>query len=255
MSSFQNKFERRAPNAQNAVDIFSGAWACALSGVIPGIVAGPLDVFTSDNRPRLAAQLLGPDGTTFSNMSVLELGPLEAAHSYQIEQLGAREILAIEANIEAFLKCLIVKELINLQRTRFVLGDFVEYLKSSDKRFDLVFCSGVLYHLPHPLELIELISKTTDRVFVWTHYFEKARCPGRKSRLVTHAGFEATYHELRYPNMDDSQFWGGNKPVAAWLDRQAIIEAFAHFGFSDVRVMADAPDHDNGPSLTLAIKR
>ncbi len=37
-------------------------------------------------------------------MNILELGPLEGAHTYQLR------ILAIEANAEAFLKCLVVKE-------------------------------------------------------------------------------------------------------------------------------------------------
>ena len=62
---------------------------------------------------------------------ILELGPLEGAHTYQLEKLGAAEIVAIEANKEAFLKCLIIKELAQLERARFLLGDFVTYLEFS----------------------------------------------------------------------------------------------------------------------------
>jgi hypothetical protein len=56
------------------------------------------------------------------DMSLLELGPLEGAHTYQLEKLGAKSILAIEANVEAFLKCLITKEITGLQVAKFMLG-------------------------------------------------------------------------------------------------------------------------------------
>ena len=51
---------------------------------------------------------------------VLELGPLEAAHTAALLQAGARSVLAIEANKQAFLKCLIVKELCGLRDASFM---------------------------------------------------------------------------------------------------------------------------------------
>jgi SAM-dependent methyltransferase len=78
---------------------------------------------------------------------VLELGPLEGGHSFMFERLGAREVIAIEANPRAYLKCLIIKELLDLRRVRFLCGDFLEYLRADGTDFDLVFASGVLYHM------------------------------------------------------------------------------------------------------------
>ena len=73
-------------------------------------------------------------------------------------------------NPRAYLKCLIVKEILGLQRSRFLLGDFVSYLKESKESFDI---SGVLYHTRNPAELIHLCSKKTDKVIIWTHYYDK----------------------------------------------------------------------------------
>jgi Protein of unknown function (DUF1698) len=84
-------------------------------------------------------------------MTVLELGPLEGAHTYRLQQLGAGRILAIESNVEAYLKCLIVKEALGMKRAEFMLGDFTLYLQECTERFDLVFCCGVLYHMQDPL--------------------------------------------------------------------------------------------------------
>ena len=54
-----NKFELRAPSAQNLIDIFGGKWASDFSKVYPGLKAGSIDLFVSDSRPLLAAQYLG----------------------------------------------------------------------------------------------------------------------------------------------------------------------------------------------------
>ena len=45
--------------------------------------------------------------------TVLELGPLEGAHTYQLHQRGAN-IVAVEASKQAYLKCLITKEIVGL---------------------------------------------------------------------------------------------------------------------------------------------
>ena len=48
----------------------------------------------------------------FLSKRVLELGPLEGAHTYMLQQLGAKEIISIESNKRAFLKCLIIKNIL-----------------------------------------------------------------------------------------------------------------------------------------------
>lgn len=88
------------------------------------------------------------------DLTVLELGPLEAGHTYMLEKMGARSIVAVEANSRAYLKCLIVKELFELKRAKFLLGDFVAYLKNNTRHFDLCLASGVLYHMQNPAELL-----------------------------------------------------------------------------------------------------
>src|SRR6187200_3094366 len=117
------KFEHRGPSHQNAVDIFQGKWASDFSEVCPGLRAGQRQLFTLDSRPRNAARLLGVNGR-LDGMRVLELGPLEGAHTYQLEKLGAARVLAVEANAEAFLKCLITKEIADLRVAKFMHGDF-----------------------------------------------------------------------------------------------------------------------------------
>src|SRR2546421_7977955 len=103
-----DKFEQRPPDHRNAIELFAGRWATDLS-MNPAWRGGTFD-FLNDPRPAQAARYLGSGSERLDGMSVLELGPLEAAHTCQLERLGAERILAIEANSEAYLKCLIMKQ-------------------------------------------------------------------------------------------------------------------------------------------------
>jgi hypothetical protein len=250
-----NKFEHRFPSPQCAIDIFKDHWASNVGRVVPGVQSGDSDIF-ADPRVKFAVDHLGLGDGTMTGMSVLELGPLEGGHTYQLEKSGAK-VLAIEANVEAYLKCLIVKELTGMTNSRFELGDFNIYLEQSAKQFDLIFASGVLYHMPDPLKTLSDVSKLSDRCFIWTHYYDPAYYPGpeRTKQPAHHAGVDATYWELVYPDMGVDKFWGGNKPVACWMTKQDIILALRAYGYDHVEVVHDHTDHPHGACMSLVAKR
>lgn len=248
----RRKFETRAPNDKNAIELFAGHWATDLSKFNPNWIGGSVD-FSNDPRPALAAHHLGTGGR-LDGMSVLELGPLEAMHTAALEALGAARILAIESNSEAYLKCLIIKEVLCLKAVRFMLGDFNLYLAEATEKFDLIFCSGVLYHLDHPLGLIRDLSRTTSKVFCWTHYYDPTIVSGRPRRAesVTFEGFSTTYFRDEYPDRNLPEFWGGNRSSACWMKRDDILRAFGHFGFDRIDLIKDQPREQNGPVLYFA---
>lgn len=249
------KFETRAPDDANALDLFAGHWAADLSKLNPSWPAG-LNNFASDTRPALAATALGRN-SRLDGMRVLELGPLEAMHTAALERLGAASILAIEANIEAYLKCLVVKEALGLQRARFLLGDFVAYLASTADRFDLVFCCGVLYHLEDPAAAIRNIARVSDRCYVWTHYYSADNAPGRTPQPVKREldGFSAIYWRDRYRDRHASTFWGGNRPHNSWMAREDLLAAFRHFGLKQIDVLDEDVRAASGPTISFAASR
>src|SRR5680860_117778 len=159
------RYSTAAPSAQNQLDLFKGAWTSAVP--VPGEVtaSGPRADLFDDGRIAWAIERLGP----LAGKRVLELGPLEAGHTMMLERAGA-QVLAIEAHSGAFLRCLVVKNLLDL-RARFLFGDFLPYLRKAEEHFDAVVASGVLYHMTRPVELLHLLASHTDRLFVWTHYW------------------------------------------------------------------------------------
>ena len=253
-SSFA-KFEHRAPSPQNAVDIFKGKWASDLRDVCPGVSAGQGLFFTTDSRPRILADFFGANGR-LDNMTVLELGPLEGHHTFQLEKMGAKHILAIESNVEAFLKCLIVKEILSLRIAKFMLGDCAQYLEHTTDVYDIVMCSGILYHMSDPIAVIRQIARITEKCFVWTHYYDENNCPGPTREIRIDARYPGVkFYVLTYENMEYGRFWGGNKPTSAWLSREDMLAAFRQAGFHSLQVVEDDPDHPNGACFSFVANR
>ena len=102
-------------------------------------------------------------GSGFAEAEVLELGPLEGGHTYMFSQLGAREIVALEANGRAFLKCLVTKEVLGIERARFLLGNALPFLRENQRMFDVGVACAFLNHMLQPVEVIELLAREPSR--------------------------------------------------------------------------------------------
>ena len=248
-----------APCPQNAVDIFRGEWASKFPGPLADVAAGSAPLF-EDPRILWAVEQMGG----VRDRTILELGPLEAGHTFMLERAGAASVLAVEANTRAYLKCLVAKELTGITRSQFVCGDFVEYLRGCGARFDACVASGVLYHMRDPLELLGLLSRVSDRIFIWTHYFDAAVIKANSTiskKFPSHAhgeygGFRCEYHRYEYQQALDYQgFCGGPAPYSHWIKREDILACLRHFGFGNVQTSFEQPDHQNGPAFALLATR
>lgn len=247
------------PNPQQTLDLFAGEWASKLPGELGALRAGGVPAFEDPRIEWGLAQLGGVAG-----QRVLELGPLEGGHAYMMERAGAREVVSIEANPRCYLRCLVVKELLGLERVRFLYGDFLPYLRADQSRFDLCVTSGVLYHLRNPLDVLELVAQRTDRVIVWTHYYDAeliARDPVLASRFpaaitsYTH-GIRYTQHRFEYGDvLSAATYCGGGAGFSYWLEREDLLAALPRFGLTDVTVAFEDKDHPNGPCLALTARR
>jgi Holliday junction resolvase len=247
------------PSIQNALDIFKGEWSSKFPGYFKSVEAGKVPVF---HDPRILWPVEKFGGIQGQN--VLELGPLEAGHTCMLEQLGAGSIISIEANTRAYLKCLIVKEVMGLTRAHFLCGDFVKYLQTKPGRFDACFASGVLYHMTEPALLLNLISQVTDKVFIWTHYYQAdliANNPlaaHRFNRTIETevAGFKHTLYCHEYLNtLELTGFCGGSNPYSCWMTREDILGCLQHLGFTDIDINFDEPDHPHGPCFGVTALR
>ena len=242
------------PAAQTAVDLFKGTWTTSFPDDV-AVSGGDIALF-HDHR---LLWLFGvyPD---ISDWHVLELGPLEGGHTFMLHQAGAKKITAIEAHQLAFLKCLVVKETYNLDRAHFLLGNFEKYLEGPGEKVDLILASGVLYHLTDPLATLITMIERSDRIFLWSHFFDAQAMPPGDPRHVGFTGevrereigaHRLTYHMRSYRGGDiDPKFCGGLAPGSVWLDFTEVKKLFETRGYV-VTPVYEHLDHPNGPASAL----
>lgn len=247
------------PAERNSLTLFAGSW----SSKIPGHGGpGHAELFTDPRIEWLARQVGSLDG-----LEVLELGPLEAGHTTMLERRGAK-VTAIEGNHDSFLRCLIVKNLLGLH-ARFMLGDFAKSF-GEDRRWDMVISSGVLYHMSDPVSLLRRIAAVTDRIFLWTHYFEPDVSkwhPETAARIGikwvvdetivdASAGCDVRMVPMLYQEaLGWSGFCGGPESYARWIHKDDILTLLATLGFTDLSVSFDDTGHINGPSFAVFASR
>jgi len=254
-------FVTQNPSHQNAFDLFKGSWSTKFSfedAVTNGDFAG-----LQDDR---ISWLI--NNYNVSGKSVLELGPLEAAHTYMLEKHGAK-ILSLESNKGAFIRSLVVKNYFNLKAT-FLLGDFNEY-DFGNTSFDLVVASGVLYHMKDPLQLLRKIGDSANSIFLWTHYFEPdftkwdpkllsnleaGKWDYKNPNIVEVNGYSVTLVKQIYgESLNWSGFCGGIDVYSNWIFRDDIIWFIKQLGFNNVKVSFDTQTHPNGPAFCLLAER
>jgi hypothetical protein len=239
----ENPFVAGLPSPQNALDVFAGEWASRFPAQGPALQAGTVPLFED---PRLAwadGALRELSGHGFADQTVLELGPLEAGHTYALTQLGAKDVTAVEANARAYLKCLIAKEVLGIPHSHFLLGDALAYMRVTEQTYDVGLACAFLNHMLEPVEVIALLARTCRRVFVWNVVYDEslfAKQPEMAPRFgpVRENVFGGFRHQL-FPHyygdgLDYRKFLGGAQPSCCWMKGAEVVAALRHFGFTSV---------------------
>ncbi len=258
LSTLFEQYVDEVPSPQNAVDAIPG-WTCAFPPEVSA-QAGTLPLYADIRIDWMLAEF-GP----LEGCSVLELGPLEGSHTYMLEKAGAARIDAIEANKLAYLRCLVFKELIQLQRSRFHLGNFVGWLDQPALRYDLIVASGVLYHLQDPLGFLERAATASDALFLWTHYVSETAMPQSD---VRRGAFRNTIERRRFRGVDvklyprsyhraeeSASFCGGLYDDHRWVERDDLLAVLKAVGFDTVQVAHEQLDHPNGPAFSVFARK
>ncbi|PTY05602.1 class I SAM-dependent methyltransferase [Opitutaceae bacterium EW11] len=257
----ESPYARKAPSVQQTLDLFKGKWASAMPPALGPCEAGSARLF-EDPRVPWAIEKLAELGATVAGSTVLELGPLEGAHTHAISQAGAAAVTAVEAHPEAYLKCLVAKELIGMQRVNFLFGDAVEFMRTIGHTYDVGFACGFLYHMTNPVEVLELLCKRTHAIFLWTVYWDDEfnRAHPENSggagpvHATIHQGFQHRLHRHDYgENIAYGKFWGGKASHAFWMEKDEILGALRHFGFSRQIVVQE--ENPNGSALRMVAAR
>ena len=254
------RYSSELPSKQAAIDVFSGRWTSGFpteSGLSSGGVVPLFD------DPRIA-HLIDRLGASIVGIDAVELGPLEGGHSYSLIRAGVGKLLAIEGNSFCYLKTLVTKEVLELTNLQVEYGEIEKWLDAENTKFGLIVASGILYHFVDPLRALVNMTRRSDTVFLWTHYFDDEAMPAGDYRRVPfsgrvttaeHMGYVAEYYWRSYLGAQTTDlFNGGVHDTSVWMSRKGIFDTFSRAGF-DVEESFVAGDHVNGPSACFLARR
>lgn len=256
---FPDRYVLDLPREANAIDLQRGGWKFEYENMDE---AGIRESIASDGRP-LFCSMFFPNFAD-PDYSIWELGPSDGYNTAGLEFHGAKNVSAIEGNVGAFLRCLILKNYFNL-KSKFLLGDFLKYLDAVDQGPDLIYGSGVLYHLTDPVSFLRRCSELSPDLFLWTfvydhdlmidHGYEKNMFAFDQVRTIDVAGREVRYHKRFYdPSLiGEEKFAGGFQSYANWMTRDDLFYTLEKFGY---RVLQTIDDGYSGiPAINIFATR
>ncbi|WP_339756199.1 class I SAM-dependent methyltransferase [uncultured Hoeflea sp.] len=252
------QYEMRLPSHQNAIDLLPG-WSSAFAPEL-GLKAGPIPLF-GDQRILAALDSYG----SIEGKTILEVGPLEGMHTSILNAGDPARIDAIEANKHCYLRCLVTKEILKLNRANFYLGDIGKWLDETGTVYDLTIASGVLYHMHDPADFLKKIAARSNALFIWTHFYDEAAMPPSDLRNLPFSGkvevrdldgLKLHYHERSYQHANtNASFCGGMRDRHYWMRKDEILSLLTHFGYVDIVELNVNLDHAGGPCVSVFAKK
>lgn len=205
------------------------------------IATRPGEELISDS-PRIAAireslhRFVGPD---LQGRTAVDLGCLEGGITFELWRAGLT-VLGVEGRDENYRKCLLLQDYYQAQGgMEFLLADVRSFRPA--RPFDVVVCSGLLYHLDDPAAYIGTLGQMTapgGMLYLDTHVapqdpaqceFEQALSP---IKTMEAGGITVRYCEFDEDTTKPESSIGNRSSI--WMDTAAHLDLMYRAGFPRV---------------------
>jgi 2-polyprenyl-3-methyl-5-hydroxy-6-metoxy-1,4-benzoquinol methylase len=173
-----------------------------------------------------------------SQCRVLDLACLEGHYAIEFALHGA-EALGIEGRTVSVAKCDYVKHDLDLNRAVFLQGDVRDLSKEKHGEFDIVICSGILYHLPAD-DALKVICAMHDvcRGVVLIDTFVSLF--GREELTLKNGMTIRGHHYIEHSKQDtdsskQSKLWASiDNFTSFWFTEVSLVNLLTESGFTSV---------------------
>lgn len=168
---------------------------------------------------------------------VLDLGCLDGLFSIEFAIQGA-DTVGVEIREANIQKALFCKEVLELDNLDFRQDDVRNISLESYGRFDVIVCSGILYHLPamDSIHLIQKMYEMVDRVVIIDTQI--SLLPQEEIRFDGKKYWGDTYREhVAGASTDEkvSRLWSSiDNESSFWFTRPSLVNIISAAGFSSV---------------------
>jgi SAM-dependent methyltransferase len=167
---------------------------------------------------------------------IVDLGCLEGGYTVEFARMGL-DALGIEVRSSNLVNCLYVKEDARLLNLTFAHDD--AWNLENYGTFDIIFCSGLLYHLDQPRRFVDLLFKACGRLLVLnTHYAtHEATDKFALSDLTENEGLTGRWfieYEDAETRREDTKWAAWDNRRSFWPFKEHLVDALRSAGFTAV---------------------
>jgi|SRR5215207_5202039 len=168
---------------------------------------------------------------------ILDLGCLDGQFSIEFALTGA-EVIGIEIREANIQKALFAKEALQLNNLKLIQDDVRNISRQKHGRFDVILCSGILYHLntPDVFAFIESMYEMSERLLIIDTHISL-----NPNTSVTHKGETYSGEYWREYSDEDIELAGRKNLWASWgnptsfqFTRPALVNFLSRTGFTSV---------------------
>ncbi len=190
----------------------------------------------------------------FKGKKILELGPLEGGNTIILHSKDPEKIVSVEARSENYVKCCVIKNLYNLSKAKFYLGDARELSIQKYGKFDISVVLGVLYHLDKPHETLKLIAEVSDELVLATHYADE-ESPSRDSKIISYESNGRTYRGKIYQENPEFNPHDGLEDISFWPFEEDLLNMIRDAGFKSINILKKNPNANEQYKLIYLVAK
>jgi SAM-dependent methyltransferase len=176
----------------------------------------------------------------WAQLRILDLGSLEGLFALEFASHGA-QVVAIEGRETNNSIARAAAKSRNFSNIEFITSDVRELNVARHGQFDVVLCSGILYHLPakDACEFIQSIAEVCKHLtIIDTHVALLDKWPTRSFKWRDRTYYGTTYKE-HSPEDDDatklSRSWASLDNVTSfWMSKPSLLNLLRDVGFTSV---------------------
>jgi SAM-dependent methyltransferase len=228
-----NEQELRARKAE--IEAQFGPWTADNIPLAHGIVTNPQRACPHLLIRRTIQTIADFSMKPWNQLRILDLGSLEGIYSLEFASHGA-EVVAIEGRESNNAHARFAAEVLDCRNVEFITDDVRNLSREKYGQFDVVFCSGILYHLTgaDACGFLRSITKVCKRLtIIDTHVGLK---PEHSIRWEGHSysGFVHREHGPRdAPDEKASRKWSSlDNETSFWFTKPSLLNLLRDVGFT-----------------------
>ena len=191
-----------------------------------------------DHRLRRILQIAGDlVGKPLAQCRVLDLACLEGHYAIEFAMHGC-EVVGIEGREASVAKCDFVKGELGLDRARFFQDDVRNLSAEKYGTFDIVICSGLLYHLParDACGLLQSMYETCKGIVILDTFIAfSSQLTFEVDETVCHGHIYQEHNESDTEEEIQKKLWASlDNNASFWFTEPSLMNLLARAGFTSV---------------------